>query len=191
MMRQHFLIPAVSILAVMLQTGCATPNGGGASVADRVSAAETFYDGLAAEQRLDYAGAMARYRDAAEHGDARGQARLGLFYATGRGGLTQDVNEAARLFRLAADQGNAFGQGALGGLYATGRGGVTRNDQEAVRLLRLSADQGDEVGEINLGICYLIGLGGLDKDEQEALRLFRLAGPQDETGAQVIVLYRK
>jgi hypothetical protein len=192
MMRQHFVIPVFSTLAAMLLTGCAAPNGSGsASVADRVPAAAAFSAGLAAERLADDVGAAARYRDAAEWGNASGQARLALFYATGRGALVKDDNEAARLFRLASDQGNALGQAGLGVFYANGRGAVAQNDREAVRLLRLSADQGDELGEINLGICYAAGLFGLPKDAQESARLFHLAIAQDATGEVIVILYRK
>ena len=191
MMRQRFVIPVVSTLAALLLTGCAAPNGGGsASVADRVPAA-AFSAGLAAERHADYVEAEARYRDAAAWGNAGGQARLALLYATGRGALVKDDNEAARLFRLAADQGNALGQTGLGVFYASGRGGVAQNDREAVRLLRLSADQGDELGEINLGICYAAGLFGLPKDIPEAERLFRLAIAQDGAAEVIVMLYRK
>jgi restriction system protein len=42
-----------------------------------------------------------------------GQVKLGFFYEQGRGGLTKDEREAARLYKLAADQGNAWAQAAL------------------------------------------------------------------------------
>src|ERR1700730_6791042 len=41
------------------------------------------------------------------------QQNLGIFYRDGRGGLTMDDREAARLLRLAADQGNANARTAL------------------------------------------------------------------------------
>ena len=65
----------------------------------------------------------ARYRLAAEQGDAWAQYQLGLFYEDGRGGLPKDEREAARLYKLAADQGNASAQVHLGPFYDRGRGG--------------------------------------------------------------------
>jgi TPR repeat protein len=50
---------------------------------------------------------------AADQGNARGQANLGVFYEQGRGGLAKDEREAARLYKLAADQGSEYAQNAL------------------------------------------------------------------------------
>jgi hypothetical protein len=41
------------------------------------------------------------------------QAKLGVFYRDGVGGVPQDDREAARLYKLAADQGNAYAQAGL------------------------------------------------------------------------------
>ena len=47
------------------------------------------------------------YKLAADQGYVRAQARLGLFYENGRGGLARDDREAARFYKFAADQGDA------------------------------------------------------------------------------------
>jgi Sel1 repeat len=65
-------------------------------------------------------------------GNAGAQVNLGFFYETGRGGLSKDDREAARLYQLAADQGNAAGRNTLGRFYQFGRGGLPQSDQEAV-----------------------------------------------------------
>jgi TPR repeat protein len=51
-----------------------------------------------------------------DQGNNIGQVNLGVFYEYGRGGLTRDVREAARLYKLSADQGNEAASRALGRL---------------------------------------------------------------------------
>ena len=82
------------------------------------------------------------YRRAADQGDASAQANLGVFYATGGGGLPKDDWKAATLYKSAADQGFAGGQFDLGAFYEEGRGGLPKSDQEAARLYKLAAAQG-------------------------------------------------
>jgi TPR repeat protein len=97
------------------------------------------------------------FKLAAEQGNAFGQNSLGIFYATGRGGLPQDDREAAHLFKLSAYKGNAFGQHSLGFFGATGRGGLSKDDREATRLFKLAADQGNADGQVSLGVMYQYG----------------------------------
>jgi putative tryptophan/tyrosine transport system substrate-binding protein len=120
------------------------------------------------------------YRLAANQGNAAGRNNLGFFYANGRGGLSQNDQEAVRLYRLAANQGNAAGRNNLGFFYANGRGGLTQNDQEAARFYRLAANQGNVFAEVSLGFFYETGRGGLPKDDREAARLYRLAAEQND-----------
>jgi TPR repeat protein len=60
-----------------------------------------------------YESARAHFKFAADQGNAGEQNGLGLPYANGRGGLTKDDGEAARLYKLAADQGDPFAQARL------------------------------------------------------------------------------
>jgi uncharacterized caspase-like protein len=87
---------------------------------------------------------LTRLKLSADQGNADAQLRLGLFYEFGRGGLTKNDREAARLYKLSADQGNAYAQGNLGFFYESGRGGLTKDDREAARLYKLAADQGND-----------------------------------------------
>jgi TPR repeat protein len=125
------------------------------------------------------------FRLAADQGDASAQNSLGIFYATGRGGLPQDDREAAHLFKLSAYKGNAFGQHSLGIFYSTGRGRLSKDDREATRLFKLAANQGNADGQVSLGVMYQYGRGGLSKDEGEAARLFKLAADQGDASAQL------
>jgi TPR repeat protein/ABC-type uncharacterized transport system substrate-binding protein len=122
---------------------------------------------------------------ASDLGYAAAQANLGSFYATGRGGLAKDDDEALRLFRLAAEQGDALGYNNLGFFYETGRGGLPKDDSEAVRHYKLAADGGDSWGQFNLGRFHQSGRGGLTADDREAARLYRLAADQGHELAQV------
>ena len=91
------------------------------------------------------------------------------FHQNGRGGLTANDREAARLYKLAADQGNANAQNNLGTFYRDGRGGLEKDDREAARLYRLAADQGNVFAEVGLGFFYETGRGGLPKDDRQLL----------------------
>jgi TPR repeat protein len=124
-----------------------------------------------------------RLKLSADQGNSDAQATLGFFYLEGRGGLTRDDREAARLFKLSADQGNAAGQANLGVVYRDGRG-LTKDDREAARLFKLSADQGNASGQTNLGFFYLEGRGGLTRDDREAARLFKLSADQGNADGQ-------
>jgi len=72
-----------------------------------------FDEGLAANERGDYATALKEFRPLAEQGNAGAQYHLGLMYRHGNG-LTQDYTEVVKWFRKAADQGNASAQFNLG-----------------------------------------------------------------------------
>jgi TPR repeat protein len=101
------------------------------------------------------------YEKAAAQGYAAAQTSLGVFYASGRGGLAKNDEEAARLYKLAADQGFAAAQNRLGVFYELGYGGLAKNDQEAARLYKLAADQGLAEAQANLGRFYELRHGGL------------------------------
>jgi hypothetical protein len=124
---------------------------------------------------------VARYRLAANQGDASAQDSLGVCYANGRG-VPKDEVEAVRWFRLAADQGDDNAQHSLGECYVNGRG-VPKDEVEAVRWYRLAANQGYQVAQDSLGVCYAFGKG-VPKDEVEAVRWYRLAANQGHYVAQ-------
>jgi len=78
----------------------------------------------------------------AEQGDARAQAIIGSMYEEGRG-VPQDSAQAVAWYRKGAEQGYAGAQFNLGVMYATGQG-VSRDDAQAYMWLNLAADQGHE-----------------------------------------------
>lgn len=88
---------------------------------------------------------------------------LGDMYRDGRGGLTKNEQEVARLYKLAADKGVAdaqfrlgvFYEGSLGfAVYRIGRGGLPKDELEAARLYKLAGDQGLVAAQYNLGALY-------------------------------------
>ena len=97
----------------------------------------------------DFERPIDRLQRDAEHGDARAQFRLGLFYDKGEG-VTRDDVEAVHWYRLSAEQGNADAQKNLGDMYNNGRG-VREDAAEAVRWYRLSAEQGNADAQNSLG----------------------------------------
>ena len=73
---------------------------------------------------------VAKYRKAAQQGDAAAQFIMGLVYFDGRG-VAQDDRQAEAWYRKSAEQGYASAQVNLGLMYFFGRG-VSKDDQQAV-----------------------------------------------------------
>jgi TPR repeat protein len=115
---------------------------------------------------------FAKWRKAAEQGDALTQARLGLCYAEGTG-VVKDEKEAVKWFRKAAEQGDALAQSALGVCYSEGTG-VVKDETEAVKWYRKAAEQGHASAQFNLGVCYSEGMGVV-KDDVESYKWELLA----------------
>ncbi|HBP22578.1 MAG TPA: hypothetical protein DEA08_32965 [Planctomycetes bacterium] len=85
-------------------------------------------------------------RRAEERGDEEAPNSLGVYYATGKAGLTQDYAEAARHFQLAARRGHANAAYSLGHLYTLGEG-VPKSAKKAAacfrRVVELAGASGD------------------------------------------------
>lgn len=118
---------------------------------------------------------IAKFRKAAEQGDAASQFIMGLVYFDGRG-VAQDDRQAEAWYRKAAEQGYASAQVNLGLMYFFGRG-VTKDDQQAVAWLRKAADKGNAYGQYGLGLVYMVGRG-VPKNNELAYFWFLLAGGQ-------------
>jgi len=58
-------------------------------------------DGLALERRGDQSGAMTAFRQAADHGNAPAQRRLGDIYAKGNSVVNRDFEESTRWYQKA------------------------------------------------------------------------------------------
>jgi hypothetical protein len=88
------------------------------------------------------------YRNAADQGDANGEALLGDCYLNGKG-VIKDYVEAAKYFGRAADQGNGFAQADLGYCYINGFG-VPQDFVQAYLWSNLAAAQGQATAATNL-----------------------------------------
>ncbi len=154
--------------------------------------------------------AAALYRLAADQGLQEAQFRLAVFYAEGRG-VTQDTEEAIRLYYEAAVQGNSESQSAIrsfadqsfasaqylvGLMYDTGVG-LSRGTPIAVHYYNLAARQGhaeaydglrglgNRFTEAQFYLGSLNELGdGIEQDYAEALRWYRLAAAQGDEESQ-------
>jgi TPR repeat protein len=115
------------------------------------------------------------YRKAAEAGNRRSMAILGVMYEHGHGGLARDDVQAINWYRKAAEAGEASAMTNLGGMYAAGRGGLPRDDGLAVNWYRKAAEAGDAQAMGMLGTMYEAGQGGLAKDDAQAVEWYRKA----------------
>jgi len=132
----------------------------------------------------NYNGAAESCGEAAEHGDANAQYRLGTMYAHGEG-VDQNYNEAVEWFKKAANQGNVPAQATLGAMYYNGDG-VKRDYGEALNWFKKAADQGDPDAEYNIGAMYHNGKG-VERDYEKALDWFRKAAAKgSELGRRMV-----
>jgi TonB family protein len=121
------------------------------------------------------------YRDAAEHGDAKGQYALGEAYETGDH-VKRNVSEAVKWYRKAAEQNEPRAQNAYGELLARGEG-VKMDAAEAVKWFRKAAVAENAAGMRNLGIAYAGGVG-VEKNPSVAVAWLREAAAKRDTVAE-------
>lgn len=154
--------------------------------------------------------AAALYRLAADQGLQEAQYRLAVFYADGKG-VTQDTEEAIRLYYQAAIQGNSESQGAMrafadqgiasaqylvGLMFDTGVGS-SQGTAMAAQYYNLAALQGhaeaykglrglgDRFTPAQFYLGFLNEVGeGTEQDYAEALRWYRLAAAQGNADSQ-------
>ena len=196
---QSMIARSSSAQQIIARTGEATtllasPSGSGSQTLIALAptyvtsdAHKSFNNGLALWQKNEISGAVREFRSSAEAGYADAQVTVGLLYSQGKGGLTKNDVEAARLFRLAADQGNAYAQSNLGQMYGIGIG-VKQDYSEAIKWFRLAAAQGHADAQLRLGLSYDLGRG-VTQDYAEAVKWFRLAAAQGHADAQLMLGY--
>jgi TPR repeat protein len=124
---------------------------------------------------------QASLRAASFRGDPSAQRVLAWKYANGKD-VTEDQEEASRLFRKAAEQGDQYAQAALGFRLQEGKG-TPKNDLEALKWFRLSANQGNDVAQNMLGVCYFYGLG-TEKNYGEAAKWYMKSAENGNAEAQ-------
>ena len=131
--------------------------------------------------------AVGVWRKSAARGSGSAAIELAELYFRGRGGLSKDPAQAARLVRQAATGEDPSARTLAAVIYEHGRLGVPKDEKEAARLLKQASDEGYWSEPYDLGKFYEEGKGGLPRDEREAARLYRLAADQ---GCEDAVLAR-
>ena len=110
-----------------------------------------------------------RVRKRIEVGDAQAMNSLGLNYAQGTYGLSQDRDKALEIWHRAGKLGCAEAHHNIGNVYLYG-GGVERDEKKAVHYWELAAIGGDVHARFNLG-CD----GGNTGNMNRALKHFMIA----------------
>jgi len=105
-----------------------------------VAFAGDYEDGVAAIGTGDHRTAVAKFRKAAEQGDARAQSSLASMYYNGLG-IPKDYKQALYWYSKAAEQGLASAQFTLGLMYAEGVG-VPKDNEKALFWYTKAAEQG-------------------------------------------------
>jgi TPR repeat protein len=134
----------------------------------------------------DYKQTEARFRKAAEQGNADAQFNLGYLYDKGQG-VPQDYAQAAAWYRKAAEQGFAPAQFNLGVLYHDGHG-VPQDYMQVATWFRKAAKQGDALAQGRLGLMYDIGQG-VPQDCAQAAFWLRKAAERGDAWAQYSLGY--
>lgn len=137
----------------------------------------------AAAQNNNGVDTIEKLKSLAEQGDGDAQYKLATCYDMGRGGITQNYQEALKWYRKAANQGIAGAQANLGRMYDDGKG-VPKNYQEAVKWYKMASDNGDAVGQNNLGVMYASGTG-VSLNNTEAAMWYRKSAEQGYAGGQL------
>lgn len=126
--------------------------------------------------------AVQLYRGAAEGGYAEAQNLLGIFYATGSDGITEDDKQAIAWYQKAADQNLAKAEKNLGDMYFFGRG-TDRDYKTAMSWYAKAADQQFADAQFRLGYMYEKGLG-TQASNQDAVEQYKKAARNGSVEAQ-------
>ena len=96
-------------------------------------------------------------QQAAKHNNSEACFTIGMMFKDGHL-ISQDYQEASRMFAKAADSGHTVAQLELGYLYFKGLG-VSQSNQKALKLYRRAADNGSANACFNIGLMYWKGEG--------------------------------
>jgi hypothetical protein len=117
----------------------------------------------------------------AKNGKANAQYELGVLYFEGIV-LTQNFDEAFKLFKAASDKKHIDAQVMLALCYKNGSG-TTKNLKEAVKLFTDAANKKNTKAQYNLGVLYYNG-EGVAANNKEAVKWFKLASEAGHYEAQ-------
>ena len=152
--------------------------------AHTVAVAGDFEDGRTAYDRKDYATAFAKFKKAAEAGNAIAQYAFGQMYAYGKG-VAQDDGQAVRWYTKAAEAGYADAQLRLASMYDRGEG-VPQDDVQAAHWYTKVAEAGNAGAQVILGDMYVNGKG-VAQDYQQAVRWFTKAAEAGHAFGQYLL----
>jgi hypothetical protein len=151
-----------------------TPPPLGVPAGQQAAADQLWQQASGLAERNRYLDAYPLLLKAANMGDKRAQATLGILYQDGKG-VKADDRAAAYWNKAAAAQGHRGAQYALGGMYLEGEGGLPKDPAKATELLVKSANQGFDKAQLVMGFQYELG-EGVPRDRQKAIALLRASG---------------
>ena len=114
----------------------------------------------------DYQKAMFYYRKAAEHGNTRACASIGILYDKGDG-VPIDHNRAVQYYIMGAMAGHAHAQALLAVNYLVGDG-VPKDKRRAAYWFEQAANNGYPVAMQQMVKIYTYGRYGYDRDPEKA-----------------------
>jgi len=136
--------------------------------------------------------AMKRLPEFAENGNARAQQILGVFYATGRGGVERDDAQAVAWYRKSAQQNLARAQYNLGMMFEDARGGLECDVDQARANYGLAAKQGYPAAKYALAELSVSPKHNtqqeIDAQAAEAVSLYESAAEQNYVNALLALL---
>ena len=135
-------------------------------------------------------------RKAADQGNAKAQAILGILYEQGQG-VPQDYSEAAKWYAKAGDSGESLAQFRLGTLYESGQG-IPQDYEQAARWYQKAAEQEGAAAEPedpgsqgNSVVNAQLFLGSLyaqaHQNYEEAAKWYRKAADHGDHDAEVLL----
>ena len=116
---------------------------------------------------------MQWYRRAAEHGDNRAYADIGLFYDQGNG-VKKDPNRAVQYYIMGAEKGDSEAQLFLADCYAKASG-IPYDADRALYWYKESAKNGNITAMKVLSGIYKLGQLGIEKNPEKSRHWLEMA----------------
>lgn len=113
------------------------------------------------------------FASSAAQGDASGMNSLAIYYKSGLGGLTIDLDKAFELYSKASQKGNGPAHYNLGKMYFYGQG-TDIDHTKALELFKLAEAEKNEAAYYYLGYLHLKG-NDINKDYEKAKYYFELS----------------
>lgn len=129
---------------------------------------------------------MTLMKQAAQQGNSKAQAFLGITYTLGANGVKKDEREGLRLVRLSAEQLYPRAIRELAIRCIDGKWGVKKSEVRKIEYLTFAANRGDVVAQLNLGLAFKLGKG-VAKDKEAAFLWCRRAAAQGYADAKLEV----